>query len=69
MTQHPAAAGTLYGLNWPPIGGERQALLLVNLSGSCYWVELDATNEVVEILFYQQYSNATIAWKMKKVDN
>ena len=51
MTQHPAPAGTLYGLNCPPIGGERKALLLVNLSGSCYWVEFDATNEAVEIPF------------------
>ena len=51
MTQHPAPAGILYGLNCPPIGGERKALLLVNLSGSCYWVEFDATNEAVEIPF------------------
>ena len=51
MTQHPAPAGILYGLNCPPIGGERGALLLVNLSGSCYWVEFDATNEAVKIPF------------------
>ena len=47
MTQHPAAAGILYWLSCPLIGRERQALLLVNLSGSCYWVEVDATNEAV----------------------
>ena len=51
MTQHPAAAGILYWLSCPPIGRERQALLLVNLPGSCYWVEVDATNEAVEIPF------------------
>ena len=51
MTQHPAAAGILYRLSCPPIGRERQALLLVNLPGSCYWVDVDATNEAVEIPF------------------
>ena len=31
--------------------------------GSCYWVELDATNETVKMHFPRQIAQKSISWK------